>query len=343
MTFEVQVLFFLSLFGACNGILLSIYIALNVNKNKFLNYFLAALILTLSIRIMKSAFFYFNPKLSGLFIQVGLSACILIGPLLFLYLKSFHDNTKKNWLAHILPYLIGITLLGLIYPYVKHVSVWKKWIVNGIYLQWMIYVLISYRYLRSSNLEFSRNKENQQSANIWLKSIYFGVAAVLLAYIIGSYSSYIVGAISFTFILHLLILLLVFKLKKNPTFFDSKEKYKNKKIDNHTLNLIESGIAVVKDKELFTNPDLTLTDLAKEINVSSHVLSQYLNNNLGKSFSTYINEFRIEKAKELIMSNSNYTIEALGYESGFNSKSTFFTTFKKMTGLSPSEYKKSIF
>ena len=82
--------------------------------------------------------------------------------------------------------------------------------------------------------------------------------------------------------------------------------------------------------------------MAKELNVPKHILSQYMNDRLNKSFSTFINELRVEKAKEFLRTKTNLTIESIGYESGFNSKSTFFTAFKKFTEQTPSEYQKNI-
>ncbi|MNR40124.1 HTH-type transcriptional regulator AppY [compost metagenome] len=75
--------------------------------------------------------------------------------------------------------------------------------------------------------------------------------------------------------------------------------------------------------------------------VTKHLLSQYVNEILGKSFSSLVKEYRIEKAKKLLETEKNYTIESLGYDSGFNSKSTFFTAFKTITGLTPAEYQKT--
>lgn len=121
-----------------------------------------------------------------------------------------------------------------------------------------------------------------------------------------------------------------------------KEKYKNKSIDQEVVNHIEQSLAIVAQKELFLNPNLTLTEVAKEFRVSKHTLSQYLNETLNKSFSTYLNEFRVEKAKELLQTQKNYTIETLGYESGFNSKSTFYAIFKKNTGLTPAQYRSTV-
>ena len=92
-------------------------------------------------------------------------------------------------------------------------------------------------------------------------------------------------------------------------------------------------------EEPFINADLKSSDIAKKVNISVHQLSQLLNENLGKSFPLYINEYRIAKACGMIQSNTSLTLEAIGYECGFNSKSTFYTTFKKITGITPAQYK----
>lgn len=333
-------LFFFSALGAFNGFMLSLYFAINANKKKFSNYFLSFLLLVLSIRIIKSVFFYFNPQLSNIYIQIGLSACILIGPFLFLYLRSQANNEKANWGVHIVPYLVGITVLGIVYPYVEHKAIWSRWIVKGIYIQWLVYIAFSIKYILPVFYKLKK-KEIFTKMDVWLLSIFFGVALIWLAYSIAAYTSYIVGALSFTFILYLIALLLVFRNSQPSTFFQEKEKYKNKELDAITIEGIKQKIVLIVENELFLNPNLTLDETAKELKISKHHLSQYLNEKLGKSFTNFINEYRIEKAKELLQSKNNYTIEGLGYDSGFNSKSTFFTTFKRITGKTPSEYQKS--
>ncbi len=333
-------LFFFSALGAFNGFILAIYFALNAKKKNFSNYFLALLLLALSIRIIKSVFFYFNPQLSNVFIQIGLSGCILIGPFLFLYLRTYLHNKKLYWMPHIMPYLLGITILGIFYPYVAHKMVWSEWIVKGIYFQWFVYIVFSLKYLLPIFKKLKQNEELMK-IDVWLLSIYFGVLIIWLGYAIAAYTSYIVGALSFSFVVYLIILLLIFKNGKETTFFEQKEKYKNKEIDQVTLTLLKLNLSIIVEKELFLNPNFTLDEAAKELKVSKHLLSQFLNENLNKSFSTFINEYKIEKAKELLQTKSNYSVEGLGYESGFNSKSSFFITFKKYTGLTPAEYQKS--
>lgn len=335
-----QLLFFFSVLGAFNGFLLSLYFAVYAKKKIFTNYFLSLLLLVLSIRIIKSVFFYFNPHLSNIFIQVGLSACVLIGPFLFLYLKSYAEDEKPNWVKHVIPYVAVITILGFFYPYVENRILWSKWIIKAISAQWFIYLVLSLKYLQPIIQKF-KEKESLRKIDIWLMSIYFGVAFIWLAYTTSAYTSYIAGALSFTFVLYIIILLLIFRTSSGVDFFQEKERYKNKEIDQKTLNIIEQKLSIIIEKELFLNPNFTLEEAAKELKVTKHILSQYVNEILGKSFSNLIKEYRIEKAKKLLETEKNYTIESLGYDSGFNSKSTFFIAFKKITGLTPAEYQKS--
>ncbi len=340
MNFENQLIFFFSALGAFNGFLLSFYFAFIAKKKKFSNYFLALLLLTLSIRSIKSIFFYFNPKLSGVFIQIGLSACLLIGPFLYLYLKSYSKNETSKWKLHILPFLVGITVLGIAYPYTEHSAIWSRYIVKGIYIQWLIYIILSFKFVKPIFKRLFQKKAKLTSIDSWLLSVFMGISLIWLAYNIGSYTSYIVGALSFSFVFYLIILLFIFRNKRNTSFFEEREKYENKVIDNRIIEQIAAKITIVSDKELYLNPNLTLSNVAKVMSVSKHILSQFLNDHLDKSFTLFINELRIEKAKELLLLSNSYTIEAIGYESGFNSKSTFHTTFKKITGQTPLEYQR---
>ena len=92
---------------------------------------------------------------------------------------------------------------------------------------------------------------------------------------------------------------------------------------------------------MYKDENLKLNDVAKKLNIISHRLSQLLNDNMGKSFSAFVNEYRIEAAKKMILQQSHLTLEAIGYECGFSSQSNFYATFKKITGTTPARYKKS--
>ena len=138
MSIGKEILFFFGALGAFNGFILSLYFLFFTKKKYLTNLFLGASLLALSIRITITVFVYFNNNLAKTYLQIGLSACLLIGPFLFLYLKSYKEE-KPNWKPHVIPYLVAITILGILYPYVEHAKVWSTWIIKMIYFQWFVY------------------------------------------------------------------------------------------------------------------------------------------------------------------------------------------------------------
>lgn len=95
--------------------------------------------------------------------------------------------------------------------------------------------------------------------------------------------------------------------------------------------------------DLYSDPYISIENVSKQLNVSSNYLSQLINQN-NISFNTYINKLRIEKSKHMLIdkSFSKYTITAIGLESGFNSKASFYRAFKKYTGTSPIDFRNSL-
>lgn len=120
---------------------------------------------------------------------------------------------------------------------------------------------------------------------------------------------------------------------KNDTVISS-DKYKAERmaqIENYMSN-----------SEIYTKPDLTIIDIAGQLTMHPKLISTTINSVRGQNFNTYINQYRIDKAITLLKSNAslNLSIEGIGNEVGFNSKSSFYTAFKKVTGTTPIDYKK---
>ncbi|MFL1895191.1 helix-turn-helix domain-containing protein [Aquimarina sp. 2-A2] len=341
MDLEQQALFIFSALGAINGFLLSIYFAFLSKDKQRANYFLSALLFVLSVRIIKSVFFYFNPGLAELFIQIGLSACVLIGPFLYLYCTTVLENKKgTQWIIHTVPAILIISILGMLYPYWDHKAMWSKGIVKLIYIQWFIYIILTTYKVKTLLKNLFLSRSSLRDIEIWVLSIYLGTTLIWLGYTVGSYTSYIVGAISFSVVFYLGILFWILKRPKKKMFYQDSIKYENKKINPAEAANFQAKLdQIVQDAELYKNPNLKLKDVATLLQVLPHYLSQFLNDNLNKSFSLFINEYRIKEAKTCLRTKSNLTIEAIAYECGFNSKSTFFTAFKKITGSTPSTYR----
>ncbi|MCF6280237.1 MAG: AraC family transcriptional regulator [Flavobacteriaceae bacterium] len=106
--------------------------------------------------------------------------------------------------------------------------------------------------------------------------------------------------------------------------------------------IIERLKQYLENEKRFLDASLTLEKTAEALELSQGHLSKIINTELGVSFKDYINTLRVEEAKlYLIDTNfSNYTLVAIGLEAGFNSKSAFNTSFKKITGQTPSQYQK---
>jgi len=91
----------------------------------------------------------------------------------------------------------------------------------------------------------------------------------------------------------------------------------------------------------YLNPDLTLPQLAAELGISAHLLSQLINERFELNFFEFVNRYRVEAFKEKIADPryANFSLLGIAFDCGFNSKSAFNRIFKKATGLTPSQYK----
>jgi YesN/AraC family two-component response regulator len=100
----------------------------------------------------------------------------------------------------------------------------------------------------------------------------------------------------------------------------------------------------VSELELYLDPDLTLAQLSKSLKLPPAQVSEIINSGIGQNFNDFINSYRVARFKKIIDSGDrdHLSLLAIGQEAGFNSKATFNRVFKKMTGKSPSEYKKSL-
>jgi AraC-like DNA-binding protein len=120
-----------------------------------------------------------------------------------------------------------------------------------------------------------------------------------------------------------------------------KKKYANSGLTEKLSQNLHSRLKeLMKNEKLYIESELTLAALAEKLGIHPNYLSQVINEKEGKSFYDYINTLRVEEFKRLLLiqENSKYTLMSLAFDCGFNSKSSFNKNFKKVTGLSPSEY-----
>tara|TARA_R110002073_G_scaffold103234_2_gene233705 strand:+ start:2173 stop:3402 length:1230 start_codon:yes stop_codon:yes gene_type:complete len=129
------------------------------------------------------------------------------------------------------------------------------------------------------------------------------------------------------------------KLKKEPLL----SKYKSSSLSKEEMDALSKQIKELFEvEEIYLEPQLKMDEIVKQLQSTTHKVSQTINSKTGKSFYDYVNQYRVEHFKKLLSNpdNRKYTVLALGIESGFNSKASLNRIFKQHTGISPKEFQK---
>lgn len=332
MEFSRELLFFFSLLGVFNAIILATYFFWI--PKKFANPYLGFLMLALAVRVGKSVFYYFNNSLSSAYIHLGLAACMAIGPLLLLFVNSQKKEFKgfhPLMLLHFLP-VAGLVIFGEFFTaYHADRELWA-YIVQAIYLHWGIYIGLSVY------LYFKKIKPLQQINKFWIISILSGIGLIWLAYFTSGFTSYIAGALTFSAAVYWLVVILISgrTVKQNKPSAAKATRMPKEEAERIRKKLFD----FLEADQSYKNANLRMSEVAKQLSLPSHQLSHFINEHLQMSFSQFINSYRIEEAKKLLLENPHLTVEAIGYESGFNSPSSFYTTFKNETGQTPAAFRK---
>jgi len=147
-----------------------------------------------------------------------------------------------------------------------------------------------------------------------------------------------------------LIIWVYFMRQRNPELMHEvkrivleAKKYQTTQLGS--VNLEEIGAKLkhlMEEEKIYRDDELNLSELATQISLSPHQVSEYLNLHLGKNFFQFVNFYRIKEAKSLCTQEKEKTILSIAYEVGFPSKSTFYDAFRRETGMSPTEYRKKI-
>jgi AraC-like DNA-binding protein len=133
------------------------------------------------------------------------------------------------------------------------------------------------------------------------------------------------------------------QVMNEPELSLNPAKYARQSIDENMENEYLTRLkAFMMEGKPYLKEDITIKNLADEMDIPPHHLSIVINNRLNRNFYTFINEYRIKEAVSILNdpANAGASIISIAFKSGFNSKSTFNSVFKKIIGLTPSEYRK---
>jgi len=224
--------------------------------------------------------------------------------------------------------------------------------------------LLIYSYFMIRHLKDSQEKK-------WIITLLTIVSLLLFSWLItclaGLFLQYDISstlsvlALSVTFIIHWTAYVGIYKYKlaKNTNAVyhflntDLALSYSNLQVvENNTPEEYRESITadnlyfqklelLCKEQHIYTDSTLNREKVAEKLDISAGYVSLIVNTITGDNFANYINQYRVAAVKEMISNSEyeNYNLLAMGLESGFTSKTTFYKAFKKITGQTPNEYK----
>jgi len=131
----------------------------------------------------------------------------------------------------------------------------------------------------------------------------------------------------------------------NMSFANIEKERKNGSEHTSVINMLDKQLTILFDQEkIYTKKNLSLSDVAKILETNTTYLSQYINNNLNTNFNDYVNSYRVKDACNIFKNNSSlkYSIDQVSDMVGFGSRTTFYSTFKRLTGVTPAFFQKSV-
>ena len=329
---------------------------------------------SLNIFLINQKWFQASSTLQFIQAVVPLVLIMPVGPLIFFYIQSvtnpsFRLTGKKR--LHFITIFIDLLpkLIALIYIFgvstrllnAGHPS-WGQFIdAYNIYAdipRWIsvsIYIILSYRFLRKCDLHIRKNLDDVTKWKLrWLRefllvfSIFQCIWLIqLVPYVIPAYSGKFIALVNW-YPLYIPLTIIAYWLSFRGyqasirQFRTEKRTYQGfsamaPETIQHAALLLKRSM---EQDRVYLNAELNLHTLSQHTGLPQKTISAVVNQYYGKSFSEFVNEYRIQeiKIKMLAPENRNLTIAGIAFICGFNSQPTFHRSFKSITGHTPSEY-----
>ncbi len=330
--------------GLIHGFIVSIYFKFIKSKRTLSDLLLAILLLLMAFRVGKSIVLQFSENLEFLFIFLGLSTLLLMGPILYGYVHSLlRPNFKiaSYTYLHSIPFLFVIAISPFLSEdwFIENGRHWAYILLIGIYLHLAFYIGASavtlYRFNKSL-LETQKTKP-QERILTWLRYVLIGITFIWVSYVLNIFEDqvpYITGPLVYSISIYTLTFV-AYQLKIHTLTSKSFET-----TDENSL-VYQEILTVLERDDLFMHPDISLHKLGDLTGYSKHIISASINTYAQMNFNSLINFYRIQKAKEILSDQKSlkYTISSIAYDTGFNSLSSFNAAFKKFEKITPSSYR----
>lgn len=338
------------------------------------------LIIWFSIIFLQVATFYLEFFEQFIYLlEIGSALVFLSGPILWLYSLMLVNQSYKpsrGYFVHLLPFALNILFIipfvvqGTLVPLSDFT---RTLITIGKLASIIFYCLAILKNLNRHKAIARQNLSNLESTHLkWLRFVVYGI---LLIWVIGFISEvFLWSNINSIIIWHgdlivnsavsiLIITIGYYGFIQAPVFVKNEAKLNFNKDKNYldiglprndkygksgltSIQILEYSKALedyMVGEKPFKDPNLSLGQLAKKLNLSANQLSQVINTHFDRSFYEYVNRYRVEEVMKLMKYGSidQLTILGIALDAGFNSKATFNRYFKKYTGRTPTDYLKN--
>ena len=357
--------------------ILLIFILFVMNKNRKANIFFAAFLFIISSSFFTLYLFKSDYKiLSAIFAVLAVPGISASGVFIYLYVQFITGLIEQFRMKHLLNFTVYFISLAVFISAIYHLHggshevPWFKTAIFSVLGAGFINSIV-YVFYTLVNLKKYAGKIENYYSDLQKISLNWLIKITTLAFMVLSFWSFTfwlshlrIIPKSPVFIACILLILIViifitaYYLVNQPEIFRKNlemehvlvedadaaaiEKYARQSIDDRMQDDYLARLnAYMDDQKPYLDENITIKDLADEVGIPPHHLSIVINNRLGKNFYTFINEYRIKEAVSILNDpdNSDANIIAVAFKSGFNSKSTFNSVFKKITGLTPTEYR----
>jgi len=263
----------------------------------------------------------------------------------FALLEITHDSRQEGSLSGLETLVLTLVHYGFMFLSVALAVQWAVYLVWVVYTQAKHVERLKQYYAGTEGMELR-----------WVSILACALGIYVLQHLIGQIMTLqggqdLVGPLFDSFlVLVVVVALALWSLRPSPDLEKATrtlaeiERPKEKKYEKSALDAAQSDriarklVRAMEQDGLYRDPNLTLGMLAQHVGVSLNYVSQTLNQNLGQSFFEFVNSWRIKEAMPLV-AKGEATILAIAYEVGFNSRSSFYSAFKRETGQTPTSYK----
>lgn len=336
---EIEV--FMAGVGATQSFLMAFY-SFSERKKDFRNLLLCLFFVSVTLRLTKSILWVYLDSIPLWFIDFGFIAHSISGPALFLYTLYF--LFPKKWTSQNLLHFVPSSILLFFITSLSLNGFWNSGGYSFLLFHQVTYSGLAVTLLAVRFLSKKHQSPIDRTSVIWITTLVVGTALLQFLY----FSNYILGLTPYLLgpVTYLpFIYFMAFLVFKNPSLLKHETSRKHQNIRLTEKELFHSAKqlqSLMQNEKLYLDPSCTLNKVAKQAKLPAYLVSHIVNNTIGKSFPDFLNGYRIEEAKKLLLHPNyrNTKIASIAYDCGFNTLSSFNIAFKKFTGVTPTKFQK---